>query len=103
MSVYESVRLIIIQNSNKYQLSSPRSPLLQYLGHISNALYLVHDPVIKYYILQSMMDQESPLTILAGGVTSLALAAIITRLIETPARKYWDNNISHHRKGIITT
>ena len=65
-----------------------RSRILQFLGQYSMSLYLLHDPVIKYLIFQSQLDQESPVTLLAGGVTSLVLAVLITRILETPARQY---------------
>lgn len=59
---------------------------VQWLGAISYTLYLVHVPVL--YALGKWIEpavSESPLVSLAGIAASLALATLLTKLVEHPA------------------
>ena len=73
-----------------------RAPLL-FLGKISMSLYLVHEPIIQYISWVTRPDQTwyeaLPTPMPAWGTAvvlpvSLALAVLLERYVETPARNY---------------
>ena len=70
-------------------------PAFLFLGGISLALYLVHEPIIQYVAWAARPDQawSFNMPMLTWGVTvvlpvSLVLATLLERTIETPARNF---------------
>lgn len=70
-------------------------PPLLFLGRISLALYLVHEPIIQYvaWISRPAQSWEFGMMMPAWGTVvvvpvSLVLAVLLERYIETPARNY---------------
>ncbi len=71
-------------------------PLFLFLGRISLALYLVHEPIIQYVAWAARPEQawsfDMPLPLWGGVVVlpvSLVLATLLERMVETPARNYF--------------
>ncbi|MEU9886672.1 acyltransferase [Sphaerisporangium sp. NPDC051011] len=68
-----------------------QSPVMIWLGEISFAFYLVHQPVIRFGARALAGDRPSPLVLLAAGVGMLALAIVLSwllyRLIEHPLER----------------
>ncbi|MCB0106933.1 MAG: acyltransferase [Burkholderiales bacterium] len=70
-------------------------PVCLFLGRISLALYLVHEPIIQYVAWITRPDQawnfNMPMPLWGIAIVlpvSLALATLIERTIETPARNF---------------
>ncbi len=70
-------------------------PAFLFLGKISLALYLVHEPIIQYVAWAARPDQawsfDMPMPvwgILIVLPVSLVLATLLERAVETPARKF---------------
>ena len=72
-------------------------PPLLYLGKISMALYLVHEPIIQYVAWIARPDQSwiealpTPMPVWGTAVVipvSLVLAVLLERYVETPARNF---------------
>ena len=72
-------------------------PPLLYLGKISMALYLVHEPIIQYVAWIARPDQSwiealpTPMPVWGTAVVipvSLVLAVFLERYVETPARNF---------------
>ena len=57
-----------------------------FVGRYSMAIYLLHDPVVKYCIFRLLLDQEAVSTLLLAATATLVLAMAVTRLIEEPLR-----------------
>lgn len=81
-----SVGLIVLaQQPSAFQRLLRRGPLV-WLGHVSYSLYLVHAPVL----VASMMVLYGALPLwaclLIGMVAALAMAEVMHRLVEVPAR-----------------
>jgi len=70
-------------------------PTLLFLGKISLALYLVHEPIIQYVAWAARPDQpwsfNSPMPVWGIAIVlpaSLILATLLERTVETPARNF---------------
>ncbi len=70
-------------------------PAFLFLGKISLALYLVHEPIIQYISWAARPDQvwsfDMPMPIWGIFIVlpvSLVLATLLERSVETPARKF---------------
>ena len=78
-----------------------RGRVLMFVGRYSMAIYLLHDPVVKYCIFRLLLDQEAVSTLLLAAAATLVLAMAVTRLIEEPLRKVAHNVLFKSRTGTI--
>ena len=64
------------------------SKILMLLGNYSLQIYVLHDPVLKFFIFWLLWDQEQPWTLLAAAGATLTLAILLTHLVEKPIRRW---------------
>ena len=96
-----AILVIIVGLSVTSQEASPYTqrllnlPVFLFLGRISLALYLVHEPIIQYVAWAARPAQawsfNTPMPLWGIAIVlpvSLALATLLERTIETPARKF---------------
>jgi len=83
------------REASPYTLRLLSRPALLFLGRISLALYLVHEPIIQYVAWAARPDQAwsfnmpmPPWGIVIVLPASLILATLLERTIETPARNF---------------
>ena len=65
-----------------------RSRACQFLGNISMALYMIHDPIIKVMIFRFYLSQDVVLEQMFCVMLTLILSVILTRLVERPFYNY---------------
>jgi len=100
--VFPYVILVVIvglsatsREANPYTQRLLSWPVFRFLGRISLALYLVHEPIIQYVAWAARPDQtwsfNRPMPLWGIVVVlpaSLVLATLLERTIETPARNF---------------
>jgi peptidoglycan/LPS O-acetylase OafA/YrhL len=100
--VFPYVILVVIvglsmtsQEANPYTQRLLSRPAFLFLGRISLALYLVHEPIIQYVAWAARPDRawslNMPMPLWGIAVVlpaSLVLATLLERTIETPARNF---------------
>jgi len=100
--VFPYVILVVIvglsmtsREANPYTQRLLSRPAFLFLGRISLALYLVHEPIIQYVAWAARPDQAWSFNMLMPlwGIAivlpvSLVLATLLERSIETPARNF---------------
>ena len=64
------------------------SKILMLLGKYSLQIYVLHDPVLKFFIFWLLWDQEQLSTLLAAAGATLTLAILLTHLVEQPIRRW---------------
>ena len=50
-------------------------------------IYLLHDPILKFFIFQVLIDQELVSTLIISAVVTLILAIGLTKLVEEPLKR----------------
>jgi peptidoglycan/LPS O-acetylase OafA/YrhL len=80
---------------NSYTQRLLNRPVFLFLGRISLALYLVHEPIIQYVAWAARPAQawsfNTPMPLWGIAIVlpvSLVLATLLERTIETPARNF---------------
>ena len=69
-----------------------------FLGKYSMPIYLLHDPILKFFMFQELIDLELVSTLIIAAVVTLILAILLTKLVEEPhTHKFMVN----HKKSII--
>jgi len=100
--VFPYVILVVIvglsmtsREANPYTQRLLSRPVFLFLGRISLALYLVHEPIIQYVAWAARPDQawsfNMPMPLWGIAIVlpvSLVLATLLERTIETPARNF---------------
>lgn len=83
------------QEANPYTQRFLSWPVFLFLGRISLALYLIHEPVIQYVAWAARPDQawsfDMPMPVWGIAIVvplSLVLATLLERVIETPVRNF---------------
>lgn len=76
-------------------------PLLK-LGNISYALYLVHWPILVFYLNWVKQEKAGPLAGVVMLAASIVIAWVMTKFVETPLRSWrWTNTYSLPALGMI--
>lgn len=100
--VFPYVILVVIvgmsmtsQEATPYTQRLLSKPVFLFLGRISLALYLVHEPIIQYVAWAARPDQawsfDMPMPVWGIAIVlpiSLVLATLLERTIESPARNF---------------
>ena len=72
-----------------------------FIGKYSMPIYLLHDPILKFFIFQVLIYQELVSTLIIAAVVTLILAIGLTKLVEEPLRKFAHKIMFKHKKSII--
>ena len=86
---FSHIQLLVILGLTKDEEQSwlaklCQTKICQFLGKISMAMFLFHEPVLSFLIYNTNLKQEYVSTVIFGTLITLLLAVIITYLIETP-------------------
>ena len=72
-----------------------------FLGKYSMPIYLLHDPILKFFMFQELIDLELVSTLIIAAVVTLILAILLTKLVEEPLKKFIHKFMVNHKKSII--
>ena len=72
-----------------------------FLGKYSMPIYLLHDPILHFFIFHVEIDQVLVSTLVTAAVVTLVLAILLTKLVEEPLRRFADKFIVNHKQIIM--